>query len=232
MWRGPLQAARLLVEPDMGDPAARFVVEAAPGHPGLVALALPWEGTDAHAGVMDRARFLAPLIAICRDRDGGRVSLSRSGHVRLHYRVSPRDAATMRKALLAMADVARAAGALELIALGTPALRHRRDDGPADDDGPSFARFREQLARWDPSPGRGLVFSAHQMGTARMGADPVAHPVDPDGRVRSRARPEEGTVRGLYVADASLFPTAAGVNPMMTVMALARRVARTVLADA
>ena len=36
---------------------------------------------------------------------------------------------------------------------------------------------------------------------------------------------------GLYVADASLFPTGLGVNPMLTVMALARRVARTVLAE-
>jgi choline dehydrogenase-like flavoprotein len=33
------------------------------------------------------------------------------------------------------------------------------------------------------------------------------------------------------VADASLFPTALGVNPMITVMAIARRVGRTVLAE-
>jgi choline dehydrogenase-like flavoprotein len=38
-------------------------------------------------------------------------------------------------------------------------------------------------------------------------------------------------IGGLYVADASLFPTAIGVNPMLTVMALARRVARTVVAE-
>ncbi|MGI9096802.1 MAG: GMC oxidoreductase [Candidatus Limnocylindrus sp.] len=38
-------------------------------------------------------------------------------------------------------------------------------------------------------------------------------------------------MKGLYVADASLFPTAIGVNPMVTVLALAKRVARTILAD-
>ena len=37
--------------------------------------------------------------------------------------------------------------------------------------------------------------------------------------------------RGLYVADASLFPTALGTNPMLTTMTMARRVARTVLAE-
>jgi choline dehydrogenase-like flavoprotein len=38
-------------------------------------------------------------------------------------------------------------------------------------------------------------------------------------------------VSGLYVADASLFPTAVGVNPMMTIIALSKRVAAAI-ADA
>jgi choline dehydrogenase-like flavoprotein len=68
------------------------------------------------------------------------------------------------------------------------------------------------------------------MGTARMGADPDEYACDPRGRVRADA--QGSTVEGLYVADASLFPSASGVNPMVTVMALARRVARTVASEA
>jgi choline dehydrogenase-like flavoprotein len=69
------------------------------------------------------------------------------------------------------------------------------------------------------------------MGTARMGSDPRLHPCDPDGHVRRGSGRRETGVRGVYVADASLFPTAIGVNPMLTIMALARHVARTVSAE-
>jgi choline dehydrogenase-like flavoprotein len=42
---------------------------------------------------------------------------------------------------------------------------------------------------------------------------------------------DDRPVPGLYVGDGSLFPTGIGVNPMITVMALARRVARGILAE-
>jgi choline dehydrogenase-like flavoprotein len=61
-----------------------------------------------------------------------------------------------------------------------------------------------------------------------MGGSVADHACDPDGRVRTRAG---ASVAGLYVGDGSLFPTGIGVNPMITIMALARRVARTVVGE-
>ena len=54
--------------------------------------------------------------------------------------------------------------------------------------------------------------------------------------VRSTARPRvgdpnAGLIENLYVADGSLFPTAIGVNPMVTILAVAKRVARAIVDD-
>ena len=64
----------------------------------------------------------------------------------------------------------------------------------------------------------------------RMGASAREHPCDPWGRVR-RGGGGDKVIGGLYVGDGSLFPTGIGVNPQITIMVLARRVARTILAD-
>jgi choline dehydrogenase-like flavoprotein len=61
------------------------------------------------------------------------------------------------------------------------------------------------------------LFTVHLMGTAAMGSRPDRSVVDPSGQVWD--------LPGCYVADASLFPSAIGVNPQVTVMALATLVA-------
>ena len=225
LWRGPMQGARSL---EFGDGTAGrhgYAIESAPAHPGLLALALPWEGAAAHHALMDDARHLGALIAVTRDGGEGRTSLTRAGRVRLDYRLDATGVATLRHAAASCARIGRAAGALELVVPGiAPAwLRDASDEA-------AFERYVGGLSRLDYRPNRGLVFSAHQMGTTRMGATSRDHVCDPNGRVRL-GRKDSRVVAGLYVADTSLFPTAIGVNPMLTVMALARRVARTVVAE-
>jgi choline dehydrogenase-like flavoprotein len=230
MWHGPMQGAHSLQFAAGEEGRNGYLIESAPGHPGLLALALPWDGIDEHAAAMRDARYLAPLVAVTRDGGSGRVSLTRAGRVRIDYRLDPVGVATLRHAAVRMARLARAAGAGEIVVAATPAIRFMPVRSSPESDGAAYGRFEDRLAGMDFRPNRGSVFSAHQMGTVRMGASPREHPCDPNGRVRARAR-RERLVSGLYVADASLFPTAIGVNPMLTVMALARRVARTVLAE-
>jgi choline dehydrogenase-like flavoprotein len=68
-----------------------------------------------------------------------------------------------------------------------------------------------------PRPSELRLEAFHPMGTAAMGGDPARSVTTPSGAFRG--------VEGLFVADASLLPTSLGVNPMMTVIACASRVA-------
>jgi choline dehydrogenase-like flavoprotein len=74
----------------------------------------------------------------------------------------------------------------------------------------------------DVGPNRVALFSAHVNGTCRMGTDPRTSGTTPDG--------ERHGVRGLFVADGSLLPTAPGVNPQETIMAVSTVVAGRILA--
>jgi choline dehydrogenase-like flavoprotein len=228
MWRGTMQAVRSMQFSHDAVEHRRYVIESAPGHLGLMALILPWEGAAAHADWMAQARHFSPLIAVTRDGGEGRTTLTRAGRVRIDYRLDSAGIETARHALVSMARLARAGGARELLSIGHPMPRHRVDGGG--DESRRFAAFEQQLAATDFRPHRGTIASAHQMGTIRMGSDPKTHPADSHGRVRRDTSGE--LVPGLYVADTSTFPTGIGVNPMVGVMTMARRVSRTVLAEA
>jgi choline dehydrogenase-like flavoprotein len=232
MWIGPSQAARSLefARPGPAHPSGiggahgGFIIESAPPHPGLAAAAFPWAGRGAAANLMGKASFIAPLLAIMGDTGAGRVRAQPRGHAHITYRLASGDAATGRRALVEMARLGRAAGAVELWSVATPPAHWAADGGAA-----AFHRLLRDLAATDMGANRVALFSAHQMGTARAGADSAAHACDPHGRVRLD---RSGRIlRGGYVGDASLFPTAVGVNPMLTVMLMAERTARTVLAD-
>ena len=60
------------------------------------------------------------------------------------------------------------------------------------------------------------------MGSARMGGSPSGSVCNPNGQVWDTP--------GLYVFDGSAFPTASGVNPMVTIEALAHMNARALAA--
>lgn len=67
-----------------------------------------------------------------------------------------------------------------------------------------------------------LSVSFHQMGTCRMGSRRRDSVVNAEG--------ESWDVRDLFVADGSLFPSASGVNPMLTIAALGQHVAKAIMA--
>jgi choline dehydrogenase-like flavoprotein len=139
------------------------------------------------------------------DRSEGRIGLGNDGALRASYKLTRDDAERIHFGISRAAEVHFAAGATEVY----PNIPRFGALKPND-----LTTF--EAAKLKPSELRLEAF--HPMGTARIAADPRQGVCAPDGSVR-------GT-RNLYVADASLFPTSVGVNPMMTIIAFAKQVSR------
>jgi choline dehydrogenase-like flavoprotein len=137
------------------------------------------------------------------DESSGRVGIARNGSIRANYRLTDEDTRKVVFGIARAAEVHFAAGAREVYPnIGrVPVLR------PGE-----VAEF--EATRFKPSELRLEAF--HPMGTARIA---------PEGEGVCDSRGAVRGVENLYVADASLFPTAVGVNPMMTIIAFAKRVA-------
>ncbi len=175
-----------------------ILIEATAGPPGLVSFVPPGVGRVLRAQ-LDRADRLATLGAMVADAPSGRV-----GDGLVHYRLAPRDADRLRRAIVAMGRVLFAAGAEQVLT----GLAARPYAG-------SVAELSAAVALARPS---GLHLAAfHPTGTVRMGGDAARAPVDATGRLRG--------VSGVYVADASLLPSCPTVNPQLSVMAMALAVA-------
>jgi choline dehydrogenase-like flavoprotein len=145
------------------------------------------------------------------DRSEGRVGLGNDGAIRASYRLTREDGDRIAFGIARAAEVHFAAGASEVY----PNIPRFGVLKPGD-----LADF--EATRLRPSELRLEAF--HPMGTARISADPRQGVCAADGSVR-------GT-RDLYVADASLFPTSVGVNPMMTIIGFAKQVSRGIAAGA
>jgi choline dehydrogenase-like flavoprotein len=189
---------------------------------------LDWKGGLQYKLDAARLKHMVGYISMARDRDTGRVYADPvDGRVRFQYHPSKFDKKHILEGLLALAKLQYVQGAKEIFTV-TPGMRpFLRDSAmPQSGDGINDPEFQAWLAevktRGFPTPESTYV-SAHQMGTCRMSAVEKDGVVDASGKVW-------GT-EGLYVTDASVFPSASGVNPMITNMAISDWISRGVAKD-
>ena len=209
-WTGTVQAHYSDQFADL-DHGYGFKFETAPVHPSLLALAAPWESAAGHVERMAQLPHTGLVGILLRDRFGGRVTVDRGGAAVVDYRLSRYDRAHVRRAIAGAAELLEAAGARDIWVPLARDVSYRPGSTAAREN---WLR-RVDAAGWGPN--ELLLVTFHQMASCRMGTNAAASVVDPEHRVW-------GT-RGLYVADASTFPSASGVNPMLTVMAMAHRAA-------
>jgi choline dehydrogenase-like flavoprotein len=213
-WWGPPQAA--VVDEFRDTDGHGWLIENSHFHPGGYAALLPWESGREHKEAMSNLGHTALFLAIVRERGGGTVTLDADGRAVHHYAMDDElDRRQFRAALASLIRLHEAAGARRI---RVPV----RGAAPwtLGDDLEAWIAGAQRL----PIGAGGLILSsAHQMGTARLGVDPLTSAGRPSGELHD--------ADGVWIGDTSAFPTASGANPMCTCMALARRTAEHILGE-
>lgn len=208
-WHGPMMST-VCNEFSRLDGNYGVKIEVPPVHSGMLGLTLPWMSGEQFKTDILKAPFLGSFIVLTRDKYAGHVTLSRQKRPLIHYTLRDYDRKHLQRGMQEAIRLHAAAGAEEVLMLHN----EMESFNPKTDDLEGFVELVKKK-KW--SPNRFMVFSAHQMGTCRMGGEKHRHPIRPDG--------ESWEVKGLYVTDASLFPESSGVNPMLSIQALSQYVA-------
>ncbi|OBZ87132.1 Long-chain-alcohol oxidase FAO4A [Choanephora cucurbitarum] len=186
--------------------------------PGALASRLPWRNAAEHKQLMLRHQHVLSLINVVRDQDSEGTVLPGSNPA-FEFKLGKGDEQRLITCLERNMKVMAAAGARELHTMQPniePFIFEADEESRIDN--PRFKKWIEALKKAGITPISAGLVSVHQLGSCRMGVSPKVSAVKPTG--------ETWEVKNLYVADGSLLPTAVGVNPMVTIEALALKVAR------
>ena len=170
-----------------------------------------------HSALMRAFPRLQMILALACDRavPGNRVTVDKEGEPVVHYELTPRVVSSLVRATRAASRIFFAAGARRVHAPSAHPPLIDAKDAQCVDELIDARHFRA---------GKVSVSAAHLMGGAAMGAGRRSSVTDGWGRVHG--------LPWLRVADASLFPDSLEINPYVTIMALADRVAEAVRVDA
>ncbi len=197
-WRGALQSAYSRAFEREGITLVGLFVP-----PGVLAATMPGFGPE-HVRRAADVPHLAVFGGMIHDEGGGTVRRGPGREPLVTYRMAPADKARIPRLIRVMSEIFFAAGAREVFPpiLGQP--------GVTADELARLDLERVPMMRLECS-------SQHPLGSARMGVSPDTSVVDPTGQTWD--------VKDLFVADGSIVPTSLGVNPQLTIMAMATRIA-------
>jgi len=198
------------VEGEMG-----YKLEVPPMHPLLSSIMMPNHG-QSHRRLMEQLPFMHAMIALHRDgfndkNIGGKVELNEFNLPVLDYQFTDTFWRSARESLLKMAEIQFAAGAKQVQPMHLDATITS-----------SWGQAKSMINNLSMEALKLTVFSAHVMGGCAMGDNEKNSVVNAYGRHHQ--------INNLHIIDGSVFPTSLGVNPQLSIYALAKRNA-TLLAE-
>ena len=182
-FRGPMQSYK---SDDPGFRRSGFKLENVFAPPVSIAMLLPHAGRR-QMELMRQVRNLACIEVAVRDTNPGRITVGRSGNIKVTKKLNREDVDRREKGRAAIRNIFRATGAREII---------------------------------DGNIGIGL----HLMGGCGIGVDSARSVVNPEFKVHGSER--------VFAADSSIFPSAPGINPSFTIMALSMMAADGIISEA
>ena len=181
-----------------------FWIEAVPVYPTLASLAIPGFGNE-HKELMRQYPNIGASIVLVKEIDSeGSVTLNGYGRPSISYEAGRRDLGYMKEGLKVAAKIHFAAGAKKVLTLHSQKTEF---SSPAEID------HALENAPWGTN--EIALYSAHPLGTCRMAEHPLQSVVD--------SHCETHDVKGLFVIDGSVTPTSLGVNPQITILAIAEK---------
>jgi choline dehydrogenase-like flavoprotein len=186
-----------------------FILEGGTAGADFIAILAPGFGLQ-NLEFMRNFNRMAGMVSLIHDENSGEVTWTPELGKKIHYSLTEKDIPVIRQCMTAAARIFFAAGA-EQVVLPTyvPAVIEREED------------IEKMVAAMEIGQHTLRMTSYHPQGTCRMGADPATSVVSPTGELHD--------MKGLFVADASLFPTSIMVNPQISVFALSTYISEHVL---
>ena len=175
----------------------------------VIAMAvMPWRGPQDYRRRMADLQRTAAIGVLVRDKGEGRVKVDREGHPITRYSLSDYDRRHMQYGFRGAAEILQAAGAKRIYSPHARLCSYEPGNG-------SIELFVQGMDASGWGNAQVALFSFHIMGTARMGESPDTSATNQQG--------ETWEARNLFVMDGSSFPSASGVNPMISIEAIAHR---------
>lgn len=181
-----------------------FWLEAVPIYPTLAGLALPGFGSFHREMMRVYPHIGATIILVKEIESSGRVTVNDEGRALISYKLRGKDLEYLKQGIDVATRVQFAAGAKKVMTLHAKPTEFKSPD-----------EIRRKLADAEWGANEIAMYSAHPLGTCRMGADPRKSVVDSHCQTHD--------VKGLFVVDGSVTPTSLGVNPQVTILAIAEK---------
>lgn len=213
-----------IFHPQSGNDRHPVALETPPGHPAIMSTVIPWQGSLLYKLMMAQYRHIAAFVGIPRDKSQpmNRVVIDKDGEPIVHYRVTPHDQDLVFAGIEQGLRFLFADPRSVILFVGHASFpcfsRKIRENETVEEETVRFEQYIEALRKAGVQPLRTQMYSAHQISSVRMAKSIEEGPVNPMGELFE--------CDNLFVADGSVLPTSLGINPMLTIEAMAQMISQ------